>query len=119
MKPTVKIGSLLLAVVMALSAAFATGCSMSKEWSYKTSDKELAIGVYIYCLDLAYQQAQTKAKELDDYDGTNDKWLDLEITDDDGNTARRRQHRSCPPVDQGRRTEEVPQLPRGREGHEG
>ena len=87
MKPTVKIGSLLLAVVMALSAVFATGCSMSKEWSYKTSDKELAIGVYIYCLDLAYQQAQTKAKELDDYDGTNDKWLDLEITDDDGNTA--------------------------------
>ncbi|MBQ3299356.1 MAG: hypothetical protein IJG99_03590 [Ruminococcus sp.] len=72
---------------MALSAVFATGCSMSKEWSYKTSDKELAIGVYIYCLDLAYQQAQTKAKELDDYDGTNDKWLDLEITDDDGNTA--------------------------------
>ena len=91
MKPTVKIGSLLLAVVMALSAAFATGCSMGKEWSYKTSDKELAIGVYIYCLDLAYQQAQTKAKELDDYDGTNDKWLDLEITDDDGNTAVARQ----------------------------
>ena len=87
MKPTVKIGSLLLAVVMAFSAAFATGCSMGKEWSYKTSDKELAIGVYIYCLDLAFQQAQTKAKELDDYDGTNDKWLDLEITDDDGNTA--------------------------------
>lgn len=91
MKPTVKIGSLLLAVVMALSAVFATGCSMSKGWSYKTSDKELAIGVYIYCLDLAYQQAQTKAKELDDYDGTNDKWLDLEITDDDGNTAVARQ----------------------------
>ena len=91
MKPTVKIGSLLLAVVMALSAVLATGCSMGKEWSYKTSDKELAIGVYIYCLDLAYQQAQTKAKELDDYDGTNDKWLDLEITDDDGNTAVARQ----------------------------
>ena len=91
MKPTVKIGSLLLAVVMALSAVFATGCSMSKEWSYKTSDKELAIGVYIYCLDLAFQQAQTKAKELDDYDGVNDKWLDLEITDDDGNTAVARQ----------------------------
>ncbi|MBQ5763643.1 MAG: hypothetical protein IIV96_03280 [Ruminococcus sp.] len=91
MKPTVKIGSLLLAVVMALSAVLATGCSMGKEWSYKTSDKELAIGVYIYCLDLSYQQAQTKAKELDDYDGTNDKWLDLEITDDDGNTAVARQ----------------------------
>ena len=91
MKPTVKIGSLLLAVVMAFSAVLATGCSMSKEWSYKTSDKELAIGVYIYCLDPAFQKAQTKAKELDDYDGTNDKWLDLEITDDDGNTAVARQ----------------------------
>ncbi|MBR1482168.1 MAG: hypothetical protein IJ598_04260 [Ruminococcus sp.] len=91
MKPTVKIGSLLLAVVMVFSAIFATGCSMSKEWSYKTKDKELAIGVYIYCLNLAFQQAQTKAKELDDYDGTNDKWLDLEITDDDGETAVARQ----------------------------
>ena len=91
MKPTVKIGSLLLAVVMACSAIFASGCSFNKEWSYKTSDKELAIGVYIYCLDLAFQQGQTLAKKLDDYDATNDKWFDLEITDDDGNTAVARQ----------------------------
>ena len=91
MKPTVKIGSLLLAVVMACSAIFASGCSFNKEWSYKSSDKELAIGVYIYCLDLAFQQGQTLAKKLDDYDATNDKWFDLEITDDDGNTAVARQ----------------------------
>lgn len=86
MKPTVKIGSLLLAVVMALSAVFATGCSMSKEWSYKTSDKELAIGVYIYALYNAYSRAQSYAEKLDDYDSTKDTWLDKEITDDDGNT---------------------------------
>ena len=91
MKPTFKIGSLLLAAVMACSAIFASGCSFNKEWSYKTSDKELAIGVYIYTLDLAFQQGQTFAKKLDDYDATNDKWFDLEITDDDGNTAVARQ----------------------------
>lgn len=91
MKPALKIGSLFLAVLMAASAVFASGCSFNKEWSYKTSEKELAIGVYIYALDAAFQQAQTKAKELEDYDATNDKWLDLEITDDDGNTAVARQ----------------------------
>ena len=67
MKPTVKIGSFFLAAVMALSAVLTTGCSLNKEWSYRTSEKELAIGVYIYCLDVAFQQAQTKAKELEDY----------------------------------------------------
>lgn len=91
MKQAVKIGSLLLAILMVFSAVFASGCSLQKQWSYKTSDKELAIGVYIYNLDVAYQQALEYAKKLDDYDGTNDKWLDLEITDDDGNTAVARQ----------------------------
>ena len=91
MKQAVKIGSLLLAILMVFSAVFASGCSLQKQWSYKTSDKELAIGVYIYNLDVAYQQALEYAKKLDDYDGTNDKWLDLEITDDDGTTAVARQ----------------------------
>ena len=91
MKPMVKIGSLLLAVMMACTAVFAAGCSLKKEWSYKTSDKELSIGAYIYSLDVAFQQGQTYAKKLDDYDATNDKWFDLEITDDDGNTATARQ----------------------------
>ena len=91
MKQAVKIGSLLLAVMMVFTAVFASGCSLQPQWSYKTSDKELAIGVYIYNLDVAYQQALEYAKKLDDYDGTNDKWLDLEITDDDGNKAVARQ----------------------------
>ena len=91
MKQAVKIGSLLLAVMMVFTAVFASGCSLQPQWSYKTSDKELAIGVYIYNLDVAYQQALEYAKKLDDYDGTNDKWLDLEITDDDGTTAVARQ----------------------------
>lgn len=91
MKQAVKIGSLLLAVMMVFTAVFASGCSLQKQWSYKTGDKELAIGVYIYNLDVAFQQAQSYAKKLDDYDGTNDKWFDLEITDDDGNKAVARQ----------------------------
>lgn len=91
MKPAVKIGSLLLAVIIACSAVFASGCSLSKEWAYKSGDKEQAIGVYIYALDNAYNEALTYAKELDDYDGTKDSWLDMEITDDDGNTAVARQ----------------------------
>lgn len=89
MKPNIKIGSFLLAVLMIFTALLASGCvpiSLNQEWSYKTADKELPIGVYIYSLDTAYNQALTFAKELDDYDGTKDTWLDMEITDDDGNT---------------------------------
>ena len=84
MKPTVKIASLLLAVLMFVSV-FASGCTINKEWSYKTSDKELPIGVYIYSLYSAYNQALSYAEKLDDYDPTKDSWLDMEITDDDGN----------------------------------
>lgn len=88
MKPFMKVGSFLLAVVMLCTALFAAGCtpiSLTKEWSYKTSDEELAIGVYIYSLKTAYQKAETFAKELDDYDAAKDSWLDMEITDDDDN----------------------------------
>lgn len=87
MKQSVRIGSLLLAVLMLMSAIFVSGCSLNKEWSYKTSDEELAIGVYIYSLDVAYSQAESYAKKLDDYDSTKDSWLDMEITDDDGTKA--------------------------------
>lgn len=88
MKPNVKIGSFLMAVVMIFSVLIVSGCtpiSLNKEWSYKTADKELAIGVYIYSLDTAYQQAKSYAQELDDYDESKDSWLEMEITDDDGN----------------------------------
>lgn len=88
MKPNVKIGSFVLAIIMVLSVVIVSGCtpiSLNKEWSYRAGDKELAIGVYIYSLDTAYQQAKTYASELEDYDETSDSWLDMEITDDDGN----------------------------------
>lgn len=88
MKPNVKIGSFLMAVLMIISVLIVSGCtpvSLNKEWSYKTSDKELAIGVYIYSLDTAYNQAKSYAEKLDDYDETKDSWLEMEITDDDGN----------------------------------
>lgn len=90
MKSNLKIGSFLLAVLMCLTAVFAVGCvptSLNKEWAYKTADNELAIGVYIYSLELAYSQAQSYASDqLDDYSTANSDWLDKEITDDDGNT---------------------------------
>lgn len=88
MKPIMKISSFLLAVMMLFTALMAAGCtpiSLNKEWSYKSDVKTLDIGVYIYSLDTAYQQALTYAKELEDYDETKDTWLDMEITDDDGN----------------------------------
>ena len=84
MKSAIKTGSLLLAVVMLLSAIFAAGCSFSPEWSYKTNDKQLPIGVYIYALRSAYSDAESHAKELEDYDSTKDSWLDMEIEDHDG-----------------------------------
>lgn len=88
MKPNMKIGSFLLAFIMLFTVLLASGCtpiSMNQEWSYKTNDKELAIGVYIYSLDTAYQQAKSYAEKLDNYDESNDSWLDFEITDDDNN----------------------------------
>lgn len=84
MKPTVKVLSLLLAVLMLFSAV-AAGCTLKKEWCYKTDDDKLAIGVYIYALYNAYNRAQSYAEKLEDYDSTKDTWLDMEITDDDGN----------------------------------
>ncbi len=90
MKPNMKIGSFLLAIIMVLTTIVAAGCvpvSLNKEWSYKTADNELAIGVYIYSLSLAYSQAQSYASDqLDDYSTENYDWLDEEIKDDDGNT---------------------------------
>lgn len=86
MKPTVKIASLLMAVLM-LFSVFASGCSFSKEWSYKTDEKELALGVYVTAMQEVYTEAQNYASSLDDYSADDDKWLDLEITDGDGNKA--------------------------------
>ena len=84
MKPTVKIASLLLAVLMLFSVC-AAGCSFQKEWSYKTDAQELAIGVYLTAMQEAYSEAQGYAQSVDGYDASSDKWLDLEITDSEGN----------------------------------
>ena len=84
MKPAIKISSLLLAAVMLFSVMIVSGCSFSPEWCYKTKDKELPIGVYIYALKNAYSEAESHAKELEDYDSTSDSWLDMEIEGHDG-----------------------------------
>lgn len=87
MKPFMKIGSFLLAVMIAVTAVGCAPVSLNPEWAYKTDKQELAIGVYIYSLRTAYSQAQSFAQELENYDESTDAWLDLEITDDDGDKA--------------------------------
>ena len=100
MKPTVKLASLLTALLMMISV-IASGCSLGKEWAFKTSDKEIPIGVYITAMYNAYFEAQEYASKLDDYDASSDKWLELEITDDEGNTEvaskwiKQRAERNC------------------------
>lgn len=84
MKPTVKIASLLMAVLM-LFSVFAAGCTTSQEWSYKTDDEKLAIGVYLTAMYYAYKDAEAIASKMDDYDASSDSWLDKEITDKAGN----------------------------------
>ena len=61
----------LLAVILCLVIAFSTAaCSMKPQWSYKEAgtDTELPIGVYIYALYNAYNQARTYAQETEGYD---------------------------------------------------
>ncbi len=71
--------ALLLALALCLSLF---GCSAKAEWSYKTEDKELPIGVYIYSLYAAYNQAASLASELEDYD-SEASFLNLEIQGED------------------------------------
>ena len=90
MRNFTKILCVVLALIVALSAA---SCSLTQQYSYKTDDVELPIGVYIYYLYNAYNQAQSYAQQSDKYDseaGTydgNKSFLKMEITDDDGVTA--------------------------------
>lgn len=89
MKPFAKVGSFVLAVVMILTTLVAAGCtpiSLNKEWSYKTDDNKLDIGVYIYSLYSAYSQAQSYASDqIKDFNANDDKWLGQKFKDDDGN----------------------------------
>lgn len=86
--------SKLLAVILCMVIALSTSaCSLKPQYSYKTDDTELAIGVYIYALYSAYTQAESLAKETEGYDaeaGTYDgekSFLKVQITDEDGVTA--------------------------------
>lgn len=83
MKAIKKITAVFLAVLMIMSIS---GCSTKPEWSYKTNDNEMQIGVYIYALYTAYNQAATYASSAEGYDAEK-SFLNLTITDDDGVTA--------------------------------
>ena len=87
MKPYAKIGSLLLALIIAVAAVGCTPISLKAEWAYRTDKAELPIGVYSYSLKTAYSQAKNYASKLASYDEASESWLDLEITDDDGDKA--------------------------------
>lgn len=90
MRNFIKIACVTLVLVIMASLA---SCSLTKQYSYKTDDIELPMGVYIYNLYSAYSQAQQYAQKSDLYDsekGTYDgkkSFLKMEITDDDGKTA--------------------------------
>ncbi|MBQ3264331.1 MAG: hypothetical protein IJH07_01005 [Ruminococcus sp.] len=90
MKNFSKILCVVLALVMALSAA---SCSLSQQYAYQQDDIELPIGVYLYYLYSAYNNAQSYAQQSDLYDADSGKYdgkksfLKMEITDDDGETA--------------------------------
>ena len=90
MKNFSKILCVVLALVMALSAA---SCSLSPQYAYQQDDIEIPIGVYIYYLYSAYSNAQNYAQQSDLYDSETGKYdgkksfLKMEITDDDGETA--------------------------------
>ena len=90
MRNFTKILCVALAMIVALSAA---SCSLTKAYSYKTDDVELPIGVYVYYLQVAYNEAQNLAQKSDKYDSEaqtydgSKSFLKMEITDDDGVTA--------------------------------
>lgn len=75
-----------LAGTVILSAAACTPISTKAQWSYKDGDNEKAIGVYIFALYTAYNQAQNYAKDAKGYK-ENESFLDLKIKDDQGNEA--------------------------------
>lgn len=83
MKAIKKITAAFFAVLMIMSIS---GCSTKPEWSYKVDDNEVQIGIYIYALYTAYNQAASYASSAEGYDAEK-SFLNLTITDDDGETA--------------------------------
>lgn len=84
MKPFSKITAFLLAVIMIILSVGCTPISLNAEWSYRYNDDELAIGVYIYSLNQAYSMAKSYAESNENY-ASDKSFMDLEITDEDGN----------------------------------
>lgn len=90
MKNFTKFLAVMLVFIIAIST---TACSLTPQWSYKNGENELSIGVYIYAMYNAYTEAQSYAQQTEGYDseaGTYDgetSFLNVQITDDDGNTA--------------------------------
>lgn len=90
MRNVTKLLCVVLALVVALSAA---SCSLTKQSSYKDDEIDLPVGVYIYYLYQAYNEAQNYAQQSDKYNSTTGKYdgkksfLKMEITDSDKNTA--------------------------------
>ena len=92
MKNFTKFLAVILCLVIALSTA---ACSLKPQWSYKEAgtDEELPIGVYIYALYSAYNEALQYARETDAYNeetglyNGETSFLNVKITDYDGNTA--------------------------------
>lgn len=79
-----------LAIVLAASVAGCVPISLSKEWGYKYEDKTLTkqydIGMYIYNLYLAYNQASSYAEKAKGYKAS-ESFAELKIKDDDGKKA--------------------------------
>lgn len=90
MKPFHKILAALMAVVLAASAAGCVPFSLSKDWGYKYEDKtlnkEYDIGMYIYSLYQAYNQAKSYAQSAKGYKES-ESFVNLKIKDDDGKKA--------------------------------
>ena len=64
-----------IAGALIVSATACTPISTKAEWSYRDGDNEKAIGVYIYALYNAYNQAKTFAEKADGYK-ENESFLD-------------------------------------------
>ena len=75
-----------VAGAMMISMAACTPISTKAQWAYKDGNNEEAIGVYIYAMYNAYNQAKTFAEKADGYK-ENESFLDLKIKDDDGKEA--------------------------------
>ena len=87
MKPFQKVLAALLAIVLVVSMASCVPKTLTKEWSYKYGDATYDIGVYIYALYSAYNEAASYAKDAEGYK-EDESFINLEIEDSDGKKAK-------------------------------